>query len=148
MKNLVIIFSVLLFLTTSCQQTTSNNQGKPVESSQIYDNVILVYNFHLTIRCVSCVAIEKATTKTLNTYFAKELDEGKIKQFVINVDDSENSEIAEKYEAYGSGLMISKIKNKEEQTIDLTAEGFKYAQSKEDKFIEILKTKIDELLIN
>lgn len=145
MKNLLLIFSVVLIFTTACQPTGSN-QDKTSVSEEVLDNVILVYNFHLTMRCVSCVAIEDATTKTLNTYFSEELKEGKIKQFSINVDESANSKIAEKYEAYGSGLRITKIENGKEQTIDLTAEGFKYARSKEEQFIEILKSKIDNFL--
>ncbi|NCU39910.1 hypothetical protein EOL99_03385 [Candidatus Falkowbacteria bacterium] len=142
MKNLLIIFSVMLIFVSACQQSGSNQD----KTGEVYDNVILVYNFHLTNRCPSCIAIEDATTKTLNTYFSEELKEGKIKQFIINVDESANSKIAEKYEAYGSGLRITKIENGKEQTIDLTAEGFKYARSKEDQFIEILKSKIDEFL--
>lgn len=145
MKNLLIIFSVMLIFVSSCQQS-GNNQDKTSGTDTAYDNVILVYNFYNTYRCASCVAIEDATKKTLNTYFSKELKEGKIKQFSLNVDKSENRKIAEKYEAYGAGLRITKIENGKEQTIDLTAEGFKYAKSKEDKFIEILKSKIDKFL--
>jgi hypothetical protein len=33
-----------------------------------------------------------------------------------------------------------------ETTIDLTGDGFKFALNKEDKFIEILKTNIENLL--
>jgi hypothetical protein len=108
--------------------------------------VVLVYNFHVTNRCVSCIAIEEATTKTLNTYFAAELKQGRIKRQVIDVDDKANQQIAEKYEAFGSGLFITRVYNGKETTTDLTGDGFKFAKNKEERFIEILKSKITEYL--
>ena len=108
--------------------------------------IVLVYNFHVTNRCASCIAIEEATKKTLNLYFASELKQGRIKVNVLNVDDNANAAISEKYQVFGSGLIITRLLNGKETTADLTAEGFKYARSKEEKFIEILKNKISEFL--
>jgi hypothetical protein len=108
--------------------------------------VVYIYNFHVTNRCASCIAIEDATTKTLNTYFAAELKQGRIKRMVINVDDDANKKIAEKYQAFGSGLFITRFYKGKETTTDLTGDGFKFARNKEDRFIEILKSKITEYL--
>jgi len=108
--------------------------------------VVMVYNFHVTNRCVSCIAIEDATTKTLNTYFAEELKQGRIKRQILNVDDKVNQKISEKYEAFGSGLYITRLFNGKESTTDLTSDGFKFAKNKEDRFIGILKSKISEYL--
>jgi hypothetical protein len=108
--------------------------------------VVYIYNFHVTNRCPSCIAIEDATTKTLNTYFPAELKQGRIKRQVINVDDEANKKIAEKYQAFGSGLFITRSYKGKETTLDLTGDGFKFARNKEDRFIEILKSKITEYL--
>ena len=108
--------------------------------------VVYIYNFHVTNRCSSCIAIEDATTKTLNTYFAAELKQGRIKRMVINVDDDANKEIVEKYQAFGSGLFVTRSYKGKETTTDLTGDGFKFARNKEDRFIEILKGKIMEYL--
>jgi len=107
---------------------------------------VLIYNFHVTNRCPSCIAIEEATTKTLNTYFAAEVKKGQIKRQVLNVDDEANKKIAEKYQAFGSGLFVTRVFKGKETTADLTGSGFKYAKNKEDKFIEILKNQISEYL--
>ena len=109
-------------------------------------STVLVYNFHVTNRCVSCIAIEDATTKTLNTYFSKEMKQGRIKRYILNVDDDANSKIAEKYQAFGSGLFVTRVLGGKETTSDFTGDGFKYAKNKEEKFIEILKAKITEYL--
>ena len=130
--------------TTSTQiaETKPADQSKP----KIEQSKILIYNFHVTNRCVSCIAIEDATTKTLKTYFAKELKEGRINRQIINVDDEANAKIAEKYQAFGSGLFITRSFKGKEETTDLTGDGFKFAKNKEERFIEILKTKITEYL--
>ncbi len=107
---------------------------------------ILVYNFHVTNRCPSCIAIEDATTKTLNTYFSREMKDGRIKRYIMNVDDDANRSIAEKYQVFGSGVFVTRVFKGKEATTDLTGDGFKYAKNKEEKFIEILKTKISEYL--
>lgn len=116
------------------------------ENSKTELPVVLVYNFHVTNRCVSCIAIEEATTKTLNTYFSEELKQGRIKRQVLNVDDKETQKISEKYEAFGSGLFITRLYKGKETTTDLTGDGFKFARNKEDRFIGILKSKISEYL--
>jgi hypothetical protein len=107
---------------------------------------VFVYNFHVTNRCSSCIAIEEATTKTLNTYFSAEVKQGRIKRQILNVDDDFNKAISEKYQVFGSALIVSRIFNKKETTTDLTGDGFKFAKNKEEKFIEILKNKITEYL--
>ena len=116
---------------------TNKNEDKPK---------IVIYNFYATNRCVSCIAIEEATTKTLDTYFKSELKNGTIKLNVLCVDDEANTKLAEKYEAFGSALFVTRVYKGKETTTDLTGDGFKYAKNKQDRFIEILKNKITEYL--
>jgi hypothetical protein len=119
---------------------SKKNAGNEIRST------VLIYNFHVTNRCVSCIAIEDATTKTLNTYFAAEMKQGRIKRQILNVDDEANSKIAEKYQAFGSDLFVTRVLKGKEITADLTGDGFKFAKNKEERFIEILKNKIAEFL--
>jgi len=131
--------------TDSLPATDSTNKTSAVEQKKDVPKV-LVYNFHITNRCASCIAIEDATTKTLKTYFAAELKQGRIKQYILNVDDEANEKISEKYQAFGSGLFVTRVYKGKETTTDLTGDGFKYARNKEEKFIEILKNKVSEYL--
>lgn len=122
----------------------SNQSGANQKKAE--QPLVFIYNFHITNRCVSCIAIEEATTKTLNTYFSAELKQGRIKRQILNVDSDVNSKIAEKYQAFGSSLFITRVYKGSETTTDLTGDGFKYAKNKEERFIEILKSKIIEYL--
>lgn len=129
----------------SVPATDSANKKEAVEQKKDLPKV-LVYNFHITNRCASCIAIEEATTKMLKTYFSSELKQGRIKQYILNVDDEANEKISEKYQVFGSGLFVTRVFKGKETTTDLTGDGFKFARNKEEKFIEILKTKITEYL--
>jgi hypothetical protein len=133
----------------SSQSLTSvgdSTQTQVVNTPKAELSKVLIYNFHVTNRCVSCIAIEDATTKTLNTYFANELKQGRIIRYILNVDEESNAKIAEKYQAFGSGLFVTRVYKGKENSSDLTGDGFKYAKNKEEKFIEILKSKISEYL--
>lgn len=124
-------------------QTTTQNSG---DAQKTEASKVLIYSFHVTNRCASCIAIEESTKKTLDTYFKNEVKSGRIKLSVLNVDDKANEKIAEKYQAFGSGLFITRVFKGKETTTDLTGDGFKYARNKQDKFIEVLKSKIQEFL--
>ena len=171
----VLIGFIVVFFTLACNNNSNNKTANTSDSTAINEikdslakidstviadsnsaikkdvindvnSKILIYNFHVTNRCPSCIAIEDATTKTLNTYFSKGLKEGRIKRQILNVDDKANKNISEKYEAFGSGLFITRVFKGKETTSDLTGDGFKFARNKEEKFIEILKNKISEYL--
>jgi len=89
---LIVVAAALLFTSL-----TTKNQ-----------NVLTVYYFHATNRCPTCLAIEANTKKTLVTYFAAELKSGKVKFDVISADDAKNKAICEKYQAFGSKLVLCK----------------------------------------
>ncbi len=137
--------SVAVSDTTMVADSSDQANGNVIETNA-RQPVVMIYNFHVTNRCASCIAIEEGTTKTINTYFAKELKEGRIKRQIINVDDEINGKISEKYQAFGSGLFVTRVIKGKETTTDLTGDGFKFARNKEARFIEILKKQIDEYL--
>ncbi len=107
---------------------------------------VLIFNFHSTNRCISCNAIEANTRKTLETYFSKEMQEGRIKMMVYNVDDEVNASIAQTFEATGTALFIVRVNDGKDSIMDVTGDGFKYAKHNPEKLIEILKSKIEEQL--
>jgi hypothetical protein len=126
--------------------SSSSDSANKITASSTDQPTVHIYNFYITNRCVSCIAIEEATTKTLNTYFSAEVKQGRIKRQILNVDEDANKSISEKYQAFGSGLFVTRVFKGKETTTDLTGDGFKYAKNKEEKFIEILKNKITEYL--
>lgn len=169
MKTIKILFFASIILLTACKTKNNEQENKeqktdsttvastipenltgqiPEKTLQLSEKqaVLLIQNFHLTNRCATCRAIEAAARKTLETNFKNEITEGRIVFSVIDVDDEANSKIAEKYQAAGSGLFVTKLFKGKEETKDLTDDGFSYARNEEAKFIEILKAQISEYL--
>ena len=143
----VLVYIIAFSVFISCNSTENkNSKVENSTNSKLENEIVYVYNFHSTNRCPTCIAIETLTKKTIQNDFSSELKDGKIKQFEIDVDDEKNKEISEKYQVFGSALLLVKNNDGNEKTIDLTGDGFKFAKSKEDKFVEILKTNINELL--
>jgi len=169
MKTIKILFFAAIIFISACNSKNNEQENKaqstdstavtsvipenltgtiPEKTMLLSDKqaVLLVQNFHLTNRCATCKAIEAAARKTLETYFKNEITEGRIVFSVIDVDDEANSKIAEKYQAAGSGLFVTKLFKGKEEIKDLTDDAFSYARNEEAKFIEILKSQISEYL--
>ena len=105
----------------------------------------IVY-FHAKYRCATCISVEENTKKTLDTYFAAQLKDGTIKFQVLDVSDSKNEKIAEKYEASGSSLFLTKLNGTKQTTTDFTNYAFSYSHTQADKFIAGLKAEIEKNL--
>ncbi|RED42224.1 hypothetical protein DFQ10_109119 [Winogradskyella eximia] len=134
---------ILVVLTVGLLLTACN--GKNKSETQNLDQAISkieVLDFHSTHRCMTCNAIETNTKFTLDTYFSDEMKADKITFQVINVDEKENEQIAEKFEASGTALILNVIKNGKETKIDLTEFAFMNGND-QDVFSKELKTKID-----
>jgi len=117
--------------------TNANNSTGPA------DMVEVVY-FHRTNRCAGCIHEEELTRYTLETYFADELDGKKLTFQSIDVQDSSNAAIVNKYGAYARQLFINAIKDGTdyiEQATDLYPLIFD-----DEAYIETLKSKIEESL--
>ncbi len=139
-KNMKKFIILILLLTTGISvsgQTSKNISLHPK---------IEIYYFHPTRRCLTCLAIEANTKKTLDTYFENDLKSGLIVFQSVNVDEEINQKLAEKYEAAGSALWLTKIKNGSEKKTEMTNFAFSYGRTDPEKFINGLKEKINELL--
>lgn len=131
MKKILTLIAVLILSTSAFSQKTAKLQ--------------IVY-FHAERRCPTCLSIEANTQKTLDTYFAKLVKDGTIKFQVLDVSDSKNEKIAEKYQADGSGLFLTQIKGKKETNTDFTNFAFSYSRNQAEKFIAGLKAEIEKNL--
>lgn len=113
------------------------------QSSGLADRVDVVY-FHRTVRCSTCIHAEELTRYTVETHFKDDLASGKLTFQSLDVQDSENAAIVQKYGAYGSQLFITTVKDGTdhiEQATDL------YPLIHNDEaFVETLKSKIEKSL--
>jgi hypothetical protein len=113
------------------------------QSSGLADRVDVVY-FHRTQRCSTCIHAEELTRDTVETHFADELASGKLTFQSIDVQDSNNAAIVNKYGAYARQLFINTVKDGTdyiEQATDLYPLIFN-----DEAFVETLKSKINKSL--
>ncbi len=107
---------------------------------------VTVYYFHGAYRCPTCKAIEANSKATVEKFFPAELKSGTVKFEVVDVSEEANKAIAERYEAAGSALWVTRTAGGKETRTDLTDFAFSYAKSDLPKFEQGLKTKIQENL--
>lgn len=132
MKNILILFSLFLVSISGFSQESKNTK-------------ILVYFFHGTHRCQGCINAEKGTVNALNALYKEQLDKGVIKFESVNVEESSNKALAEKYEAAWNKLLFVKNDNSG-RAVELTEQAFAYGTSNPEEMNKIIKSTVDQLL--
>ena len=108
----VLFFGILLSGCVSEGADSGQNQASPeagaagVSLQNSTPDKVEVIHFHGTHQCYSCIKVGDLAQKTINTYFSKEIAEGKISFAHINGELPENQDKAAKYGATGSSLWI------------------------------------------
>lgn len=123
------IFIPMIGLSQTKTRTTSSDK-------------IEAYYFHFSTRCVTCKAVEAEAKKDLETLYPDMTKQGNLSFQAINLDDASSKAIAEKLKISGQTLLLVKGTQK----INITNEGFLYANTNPEKFKSIIKEKVDGLL--
>jgi len=92
------------------KETTSEDANavkSPVESSQ----KVVFYYFHGTTRCPTCRKFEAFSREALQQMFRDELEDGRLKWQVVNVDKPGNGHFVTDYQLHTRAIVISKIKD-------------------------------------
>lgn len=131
----------------ACTHSATKTEGQKVETSSANtkQNRIEVYCFHGTRQCETCKNMKANTKKTLDTYFASQLKDSSIVFSIIDVDDAKNEKLAEKFQATGTALMITKIVNGKDSIMDWSDFAFEKANDNE-AYISELKTMLEASL--
>ena len=147
MKSIKFFFpTLMLFFLVACQGNAQAPAASAQAIAQVEETLKLeVIDFHTAHRCRSCLAIEKLTRETLDTYFAKEQKEGTIVFRLVNADLEENAALAERFGAFGTTLILNLEAGSRSQSEDITSFAFKRAWDRE-QFQAELKAMIEEML--
>ena len=129
---------VVTILLSACNAPSSPK----LESDTADTEELQVYYFHFTKRCATCNAVETETKVALETFYADMVEEGKIAFTSLNLEEEDGKKMAEMLKVAGQTLLL--VKGGE--MVNLTNDGFMNARINPDKFHEILKSNIDQLL--
>ena len=138
-KFYLISFVLITLVCISCSAQTNQKPSSPV----IKSGDVEVYYFHMTSRCVTCKTVEAEAQKNVEMLYADQVKAGRISFTAINLDEATGKSLGEKLGVNSQTLLIVKG----DQKINITNEGFLYAVSQPQKFAEVMKSKIDPLLI-
>ena len=114
---------------------------QPVVDSNVKLEIAYFYRIP---RCYTCEYAESTIKFTLDQYYAKELQEGKILFKAININDKENEAIVKHYGAHTSSMFIKTISNGKEK-IDEIIEIWFYTGN-DAKFINAVDQQISPRL--
>ena len=70
---------------------------------------VIAYYFHNTVRCVSCLEIEKAAREAIEEKFGPELETGAVGWRVVNMELDENERFVAEYDLTVPSLVYSRI---------------------------------------
>ena len=131
-----MMFSVAILASCGTGGTKQNEKQEAKVESKAADGVVTLYSFHTNKRCITCKAIEKLTREVV-----AEMNNDKIKLEILNLSDSWNDAIAEKYEVTWTSLIADNGTRN-----DLTKMGFSYAKNQPEVFKAKLKEELTKML--
>jgi len=78
------------------------------------DPLVLVYLFHGSMRCPTCLAIETTTKEVVTTQFPAEIQSGKVVIKEINVEEPPHRHFIQKYQLVAPTVVMVRVQNGQE----------------------------------
>ena len=100
-KKIIVLLCITFFTLTNCAVTDSGYRKK--------SETLIVYYFHRTLRCSSCLLLEELTRDTLTTGFDAQVKKGKIQLSVINIEETGNTHFEEHYNLTNQSVVLSMV---------------------------------------
>jgi hypothetical protein len=135
-----VLLLSMCFVSACKVPEPDNSSGLP---PSIYNGVEVVY-FHRAQRCTACTRAQEMTEYTLNTCFADELESGEIVYMALNLQDSANADMVQKFGAYTSSLFLNDVENGTNDIEEITDIWF--LLWKDEEFVNTLKAEIEDRL--
>ena len=114
----------------------------PLTEVKVHNAKVIAYYFHGTFRCTTCRTIEEYSHDAIQTYFAKELGNGKLEFRPVNVDEPENKHFIQDYQLVTRSLVLSLVSDGKEKKWKNLPEVWKLVRDKE-KFYQYVKDEVE-----
>jgi hypothetical protein len=101
---------------TTRETTVSNGNPDTAKitlkkNPQVENRKVVVYYFHRTMRCATCIKLEEYSDEAIKSGFNAQLKNGKLEWKIINIEDAGNEHFEDDYQLYTQSLVIVEIRN-------------------------------------
>jgi len=134
MKHLLSLSLAFIMIVGSISVGNAQTVKKATTQTSA-SNKIMVYYFHFSRRCNTCMSVEATAKQALETIYPDKVKKGEYTFQSLNLDDESSKAIAEKLGVGGQTLLVVC----DDKKIDLTDKGFMNAHDLEKMKIEIKK---------
>jgi hypothetical protein len=134
MKKLFVtsIAIMMVFMQFSCN---GQEEQKQTGTESKITSPVGVYYFHFTRRCATCIAVEENSKKAVEELYPEQVKTGEYFFKGVDLDEESSNDIAKEL---GVGMQTLLVVHGDKK-IDITGEGFMYAQEYEKLKAEIQK---------
>lgn len=142
----LVIFPACVSNSAEQQQPNTQQNTNQGNTNTIPEKVnvlkVEVIHFHPKVGCVSCTTLGAYTEETVNKYFSKELQSGRLTFRHVNYELPENQELVLLYKPPGSALCIGTYDDQGHLFIEENYGGWYRVNNKED-FLVYMKQLIE-----
>lgn len=108
---------------------------------------IVVYYFHPTARCSTCINIENYTKEAVETKFTKEKKDGLLRFKELNIEEDENEHYVKDYDLTSSSVILVHYQNGKQKNWKNLENVWSFEKNKE-QFLTYIKIELKEFLKN
>lgn len=127
-KQLLTTLLIFLLPNWSCSRPAVSPEKKHPYISTVAENMdnypVRVLKFHSTNRCQLCLTMETLVKETVMTKYHEQVENGRLRLYIINIDRPENRKATKEYFAFGSALFVSSGSGEKFRNSDITNEAF------------------------
>ena len=106
---------------------------------------MVVYYFHATQRCATCMAIESYSKEILETKYGAQLKAGVIQWQVVDVEQPKNRHFIQEYRLVSPSVVVVRIENGKRGTWQTLEKTWTLVRKK-GEFVQYVQSNIDKLL--
>ncbi|MFZ3136447.1 MAG: nitrophenyl compound nitroreductase subunit ArsF family protein [Thermodesulfovibrionales bacterium] len=129
------------------EPATKQKQEAPSPHTAVksQNSKLIAYYFHGTFRCTTCRTIEQYSHDAIQTYFAKELGNGRLEFRPVNIEEPGNKHFIQDYQLVTKSLVLSLMSDGKETKWKNLADVWKLVRDK-DKFFQYVKDEVEKFL--
>lgn len=116
-----------------------------IENNASEGRIIIVYYFHRTYRCPSCLRIEAWSLDAIQESFAQALEQGTIIWKTIDFDKPENSHFIREYQVSTQSLIIVEMTGKKQKRYENLEKVWEYLPDQQ-AFYEYVTKEVNKFL--